>query len=69
MRDAPPGHTLLIRGGSSSVGPSTLPDRLAAVRVDGVACFTGILSNEWIVKDFSPIDRVSLSTRSPTPMC
>jgi NADPH2:quinone reductase len=38
------------------VGTPTLPDTLAALRVHGVACFTGMLSNEWIVKDFYPID-------------
>jgi NADPH:quinone reductase-like Zn-dependent oxidoreductase len=37
------------------VGVPTLPDTLRSVRVHGVACFTGILSNEWIVKDFYPI--------------
>jgi NADPH:quinone reductase-like Zn-dependent oxidoreductase len=37
------------------VGTPTLPDTLAAVRVHGTACFTGMLSNEWIVKDFYPI--------------
>jgi NADPH2:quinone reductase len=53
--DAQPGQTLLVRGGTSSVGTPTLPDTLAAVRVHGVVCFTGMLSNEWIVKDFYPI--------------
>jgi NADPH:quinone reductase-like Zn-dependent oxidoreductase len=37
------------------VGTPTLPDTLAAVRVHGVVCFTGMLSNEWIVRDFYPI--------------
>ena len=36
------------------VGTPTLPDTLAATRVHGVVCFTGMLSNEWIVKDFYP---------------
>jgi NADPH2:quinone reductase len=36
------------------VGTPTLPDTLRAVRVHGVVCFTGMLSNEWIVKDFYP---------------
>lgn len=34
------------------VGAPTLPDTLAATRVHGVVCFAGMLSNEWIVKDF-----------------
>jgi len=37
------------------VGTPTLPDTLRSVRVHGVACFTGMLSNEWIVRDFYPI--------------
>lgn len=37
------------------VGTPTLPDTLRALRVHGVACFTGTLSNEWIVRDFYPI--------------
>jgi NADPH:quinone reductase len=45
------------------VGPPTLPDTLAAVRVHGVVCFTGILSNEWIVKDFYPIEYLPKGVR------
>ncbi|KRC64469.1 NADPH:quinone reductase [Aeromicrobium sp. Root236] len=37
------------------VGTPTLPDTLRCVRVHGVVCFTGMLSNEWIVRDFYPI--------------
>lgn len=37
------------------IGTPTLPDTLASVCVHGVVCFTGMLSNEWIVKDFYPI--------------
>jgi NADPH:quinone reductase-like Zn-dependent oxidoreductase len=37
------------------VGTPTLPDTLASVRVHGTVCFTGMLSNEWIVRDFYPI--------------
>lgn len=36
------------------VGTPTLPDTLDAVRVHGVVCFTGMLSNEWTVPDFYP---------------
>ena len=38
------------------VGTPTLRDTLRATRVHGVVCFTGMLSNEWIVPDFYPID-------------
>ncbi|MEV4709453.1 zinc-binding alcohol dehydrogenase family protein [Actinoplanes sp. NPDC049316] len=37
------------------VGVPALPDTLRAVRRHGVVCFSGILSNERIVKDFYPI--------------
>ncbi len=37
------------------VGTPTLPDTLRSVRVHGIVCFTGMLSNEWIVRDFYPI--------------
>jgi NADPH:quinone reductase-like Zn-dependent oxidoreductase len=38
------------------VGTNTLPDTLRATRVHGVVCFTGMLSNQWTVPDFYPID-------------
>jgi NADPH2:quinone reductase len=38
------------------VGTPTLRDTLRATAVHGVVCFTGMLSNEWIVRDFYPID-------------
>ena len=34
------------------VGTPTLPDTLRSVRVHGVVCFTGMLSNQWIVRDW-----------------
>jgi NADPH:quinone reductase len=34
------------------VGTPTLPDTLRSVRVHGVVCFTGMLSNQWTVRDF-----------------
>jgi NADPH2:quinone reductase len=37
------------------VGTNTLPDTLRATRVHGTVCFTGMLSNEWIVERFYPI--------------
>ncbi|MFF5296321.1 zinc-binding alcohol dehydrogenase family protein [Paractinoplanes globisporus] len=37
------------------VGTPTLPDTLRALRVHGVCCFTGMLSNQWLVRDFYPI--------------
>ena len=37
------------------VGTPSLPDTLAAVRVHGVACVSGMLSNVWTIPDFYPI--------------
>ena len=45
------------------IGTPTLPDTLRAVRVHGVVCFTGMLSNEWIVRDFYPIDYLPRGVR------
>lgn len=45
------------------IGTPTLPDTLAATRVHGVTCFTGMLSNEWTVKDFYPIDYLPRGVR------
>ncbi len=36
------------------VGTSTLPDTLRSLQVHGVACFTGMLSNQRTVPDFYP---------------
>jgi len=45
------------------VGTPTLPDTLRATRVHGVVCFTGMLSNRWIVKDFYPIGYIPSGVR------
>ena len=45
------------------VGTPTLPDTLAATRLHGVVCFTGMLSNEWTVRDFYPIDYLPRGVR------
>jgi len=45
------------------VGTPTLPDTLAATKVHGTVCFTGMLSNEWIVKDFYPIAYIPSGVR------
>ncbi len=45
------------------VGTATLPDTLRATRVHGTVCFTGMLSNEWTVKDFYPIDYLPQGVR------
>jgi NADPH:quinone reductase-like Zn-dependent oxidoreductase len=36
------------------VGAPTLPDTLGAIAVHGTVCFTGMLSNQWLLHDFYP---------------
>lgn len=45
------------------VGTPTLPDTLRATRIHGVVCFTGMLSNQWIVDQFYPIDYLPRGVR------
>jgi len=45
------------------VGTPTLPDTLAATRVHGTVCFTGMLSNKWTVSEFYPIDYIPRGVR------
>ncbi len=52
-----------IDAGLELVGTKTLPDTLAAMKVHGTVCFVGMLSNEWIVKDFYPIDYLPKGVR------
>jgi NADPH:quinone reductase-like Zn-dependent oxidoreductase len=45
------------------VGTPTLRDTLRATRIHGVVCFTGMLSNQWTVPDFYPIDYIPRGVR------
>ncbi len=45
------------------IGTPTLPDTLRSTRVHGVVCFTGMLSNQWIVEDFYPIEYLPRGVR------
>jgi NADPH:quinone reductase len=45
------------------VGTPTLPDTLRAMRIHGVVCFTGMLSNQWTVRDFYPIEYLPRGVR------
>jgi NADPH:quinone reductase len=45
------------------VGTTALPDTLRSVRVHGVVCFTGMLSNQWTVRDFYPIGYLPAGVR------
>lgn len=45
------------------IGTPTLPDTLRATAVHGTVCFTGMLSNEWTVRDFYPIEYLPTGVR------
>ena len=65
-RVAPQVHQALGTGVDAAlelVGTPTLPDTLRAARVHGVVCFAGMLSNQWIVPEFYPIDYIPRGVR------
>ena len=45
------------------VGANTLRDSLRATRLHGTVCFTGMVSNEWTIRDFYPIDFIPSGVR------
>ena len=45
------------------MGTPTLPDTLRATRVHGTVCFTGMLSQQWNVPNFYPIDYLPSGVR------
>lgn len=45
-----------VDGAVELVGAPTLKDTLAAVRTGGTACFTGMLSDDWTIPQFYPMD-------------
>ena len=59
-------HNLLGTGVDAAlelVGTPTLPDTLRATRVHGTVCFTGMLSNQWTIPDFYPIEYIPTGVR------
>lgn len=52
-----------VHGALELIGAPTLKDTLRCVRVHGTVCFSGMLSNEWIVKDFYPIEFIPCGVR------
>jgi len=60
VREIPPGGA---DAALELVGTPTLPDTLRSVRVHGVVCFTGMLSNQWTVRDFYPLDYLPTGVR------
>ena len=52
-----------VDGALELIGTPTLPDTLRATRVHGTVCFTGMLSNQWTVRDFYPMDYLPTGVR------
>lgn len=52
-----------VDGAVELVGTPTLQDTLRATAVHGTVCFTGMLSDQWTVKDFYPIDFIPNGVR------
>ncbi|AZA55224.1 zinc-binding alcohol dehydrogenase family protein [Chryseobacterium sp. G0201] len=44
------------------VGTSTLKDSLISVVRGGIVCMTGMLSEQWSIKDFAPMDHIPAAT-------
>jgi NADPH2:quinone reductase len=55
VRNLAPGG---VDGAVELVGTNTLPDTLNSVRRGGVVCFTGMLSDQWSIPDFYPMDYI-----------
>lgn len=52
-----------VDGAVELVGAPTLRDTLRATAVHGTVCFTGMLSDEWSIPDFYPIDFIPKGVR------
>ncbi len=52
-----------VHGAVELVGTGTLRDTMRAVRPYGTVCFTGMLSDEWTVPNFYPIDFIPRGVR------
>jgi NADPH:quinone reductase-like Zn-dependent oxidoreductase len=52
-----------VDGAVELVGVNVMRDTLRAVRAGGTVCFTGMLSNEWTIHDFYPMDWLPNGTR------
>jgi NADPH:quinone reductase len=57
----------MLPGGADTAlelfGTPTLPDTLRSVRVHGVVCFSGMMSNQWTARDFYPLDYLRTGVR------
>lgn len=60
VRELVPGG---VDGAIELVGAPTLRDTLQCTRPGGTVCFTGMLSNKWIIDQFYPIDFIPTGVR------
>jgi len=60
VRDIMPGG---VDGAIELVGTDALPDTLRSVRRGGTVCFTGMLSDNWTIPDFYPMDYIPNGVR------
>ena len=60
VRELVPGG---VDGAVELVGAPTLRDTLRCTRKGGTVCFTGMLSNAWIIPDFYPLDFLPTGVR------
>ncbi len=60
VRDLVPGG---VDGALELVGAPTLRDTLNCTRPGGTVCFTGMLSNKWIINEFYPIEFIPTGVR------
>lgn len=52
-----------VDGAVELVGTNIMKDTLRSVRTGGVVCFTGMLSDEWTIPDFYPMDWIPNGVR------
>jgi len=60
VREIAPGG---VDGVLELIGANTLRDSLLATRVQGTVCFTGMVSNDWTIRDFYPMDYIPNGVR------
>jgi NADPH:quinone reductase-like Zn-dependent oxidoreductase len=48
------------------VGATTLDDSLLCAKPHGIVCMTGMVGNEWSIKDFSPMDEIPTAVNLTT---
>lgn len=52
-----------VDAGLELVGTPTLQDTLRSVRIQGTVCFSGLVSDQWTIKDFYPIGYIPKGVR------